>query len=36
MNDVYSPIVKWIEPQKERIIVPAIAAASNKKTSSTF
>jgi hypothetical protein len=23
MNDVYTPITKWIEPQKERILVPA-------------
>lgn len=24
MNDVYSTIIRWIEPQKERILVPAV------------
>lgn len=24
MNDVYSAIIRWIEPQKERILVPAV------------
>lgn len=24
MNDVYTAIIRWIEPQKERILVPAV------------